>query len=178
MIRRPRRVVPATLVALLLLAATVLIVVSCVQLLLGQPPLLPFDALAAQGSASRWNGPAVLVGGGVLVLLGVTLLACAWAPGTPNVLPLGGRDARVAAGVTRRSLRQDLNSAAEGVDGISGATTTVTPSRIRSTVRTGLLDTSGLAEQVRTAVGERLTAIALQRSPKIAVRVGRTRSSR
>ena len=163
---------------MIVLAAMVLLTVSCVQLLQGRPPLLPFDAVAAQASALSLDAVPVLIGGGVLVVLGLVLLLCAWLPGTPDVFPLTDRPGRVIAGVTRRTLRTDLNAAAAGIDGISGATTTVTPGRVRATARTELHDTTGLADQVRAAVGERLAAVGLQRPPRIAVRIARTRSTR
>lgn len=40
MIRRHRRVLPASIVAVLLLAAMVLLIIACVQTLLGQPLLV------------------------------------------------------------------------------------------------------------------------------------------
>lgn len=189
MIRRPRRVVPASLVALLVLAVMVLLVWSCAQVLLGQQPVLPFAELAEQGSTLTWNALPVLVAGGVLAALGLVLLACAWLPGAPNVLPLAdlatptGNDARndaaghTRAGATRRGVRQAVALAAGRVDGVSGATAQVTPRRVRTTVRTSLNDTSALTGQVLIAVGEQLSTIALQRAPKVSVRVNRTRST-
>lgn len=177
MIRRRRRVLPATLVALVLLAAMVLVVVSCVQLIVGQVPVLPLDALAATGSGVAWNAPGVFAAAGVLVVLGVILCACAWLPGTPTVLPLDGRGGGMSAGVTRASLSRDLDAAAEGVDGIAQATSTLSPTRARITVRTGLTETGDLAEQVRTVVGDRLTAVALARPPRITINVEKARST-
>lgn len=181
MIRRPRRVVPASIVALLVLAAMVLLVWSCVQILLGQQPVLPFAELAEQGSGLTWNALPVLIAGGVLAALGLVLLACAWLPGAPNVLPLAEVDGDAAGhtrtGATRRGVRQAVSTAAGRVDGVSGATAQVTPGRVRTTVNTSLNDTSALAGQVRTAVDEQLTTIALRRAPKLSVRVNRTRST-
>lgn len=177
MIRRHRRVVPATIVAVVLLAAMVAIIASCVQVLLGQPPLIGFADLAAQGAALRWVDVVVLIAGAILAVLGVILLACAWSPGKPTVLPLASADPQHTAGATRHSLRRTMINAAEGVDGVRHATAVVTPRRIRTTVTTSLRDDSGLSDRVRTAVGERLTAIALDRPPRIDVRVNHARSS-
>lgn len=177
MIRRHRRVVPATIVAVILLAAMVLIIASCVQILLGQPPLVAFTDLATQAAMLHWADAVVLIGGGVVAVLGVILLACAWSPGSPTVLPLATADQQHTAGATRHSLRRTMISTAEGVDGVSHAIATVTPRRIRTTVTTSLRDDSGLSERVRTAVGERLTAIALDRAPRIDVRINHSRRS-
>jgi len=177
MIRRPRRVFPATMVAVVLLAAMVLIVISCVQILLGQPPLIGFATLAAQGASLHWADVAVLVAGGVLAALGVVLLVCAWSPGKPSVLPLASSGGRSSAGATRHSLRRAVIDAAGRVDGVSHATATITASRVRATVSTPLRDRGDLAERVETAVGEQLTTIALDRPPTVNVRVNTARST-
>lgn len=185
MIRRPRRVVPASLVALLVLAAMVLLTWSCVQVLLGRPPVLPFAELAEQGSEVTWNALPVLVAGAVLAVLGLVVLACAWLPGAPNVLPLAdldtaagsGATGRIRTGATRRGVRHAVTAAAGRVDGVSGASARIGSRRVRTTVTTSLNDTTALTGQVRTAVDEQLATIALDRAPRVSVRIHRTRSS-
>jgi Family of unknown function (DUF6286) len=180
-IRRPRRVVPASIVALVVLAVMVLLVWSCVQVLLGRQPVLPFAELGEQGAGLTWNAVPVLVTGGALAALGLVLLVCAWLPGTPNVLPLAAVDGdtgRTRTGATRRGIRQAVAMAAGRVDGVSTATAQVTPGRIRTTVRTSLNDAGALPGQVRAAVDGQLSTIALRRAPKVSVRVNRTRSTR
>lgn len=178
MIRRPRRSLPATLVAFVLFAAMVLLVTACVQVLVGSPPALPFAELAAEAHTVRWDNVFVLVAGAVLVVLGVVLLACAWVPGVPEVLPLTGARGATAAGVTRRSLRRNLIAAARRVDGVSGASVTVAGGRVRARVATPLRDASDLPSRVRSALDQRLEAIGLSRTPRVSVRVRRDRSAR
>ncbi len=177
MIRRPRRVIPASIVALLVLAAMVVLIWSLVQILLGQQPIVSFGFLAEQGAGLAWNALPVLIGGGVLALLGVILLACAWKPGAPNVLALAEVGTHTQAGATRRSVRHAVTTAANQVEGVTHATVELTRNRVRATVSTPLHDTADLSEQVTTAVGDRLTTIALARPPRISVRVNRTRST-
>lgn len=177
MIRRPRRVIPAAVVAALVLALAVLVVWSCVQVLLGQAPVLPFGSLADRGAGLDWSDPVVLVAGGVLAALGIVLLLCAWLPGKPNVLSLAEVGDRTQAGATRRSVRTAVVHAARQVDGVSAASAQVTPGRVRATVTTPLRDTADLSEHVRAAVGDQLTTIALDRPPTIHVRVNRSRST-
>jgi len=93
------------------------------------------------------------------------------------VLPMASSGGCSSAGATRHSLRRVVIDAASRVDGVSHAAATVTASRVKATVSTPLHDSSGLADQVRTAVGEQLTAIALDRPPRINVRVNTTRST-
>jgi hypothetical protein len=94
------------------------------------------------------------------------------------VLPLADDGHAVAAGATRQSVARHLARTAREVDGIDAAATSLTARAVRTTVRTPLRDTSGLAEQVRTAIGEQLDRVALRRTPAVTVRVKRTRSSR
>jgi hypothetical protein len=177
MIRRPRRVIPASIVALLVLAAMVILVWSCIQVLLGQQPILPFTSLAEQGTRLHWNDLPVLISGGLLAALGLTLLTCAWLPGAPKVLALADLGSQTQAGATRRSVRQAVTTAAGRVDGVSSAAAHITPTRVRATVHTPLRETDALPEKVRAAIGDQLTTIGLQRSPRISVRVNRTRSN-
>ncbi|MFP5071174.1 DUF6286 domain-containing protein [Pseudonocardia nantongensis] len=170
MIRRHRRVLPARIVALLLLAAMVVLVMACVQLLLGQPPLISFGALAAAGAALQWGSSAVLAAGVVAAVLGLVLLACAWTRGAATVLPLATTE-YTSAGATRQSLRRSIATVAHTVDGVHTATATVTPRRVRATVTTPLRDPGDLREQVSAAIEEHLGAIALARTPRTTVRV-------
>lgn len=176
MIRRHRRVLPATIVALVLLATMVLLVASCVQLLLGQPPLIPFATLAATGTSLQWDGGAVLAAGVGVAVVGLVLLACAWTRGAATVVPLAATE-HSTAGTTAHSLRHAVADSARAVDGVHAASATVTPRRVRATVATPLRDATGLREQVETAVGEQLGAIALDRTPRTRVRVTTARSS-
>jgi hypothetical protein len=170
-------VVPAAIVAIVLLAVAVLTVWTCVDVLRGGPPLVPFGALAERVSQLQWNDPVVLTAGGVLALLGLVLLGCALLPGTPNVLSLADMGEQTGAGATRRSVRHAVARAAGGVDGVAGATAKVGTGRVRVSVTTPLRNTGDLLGRVRAAVGERLTTIALRRAPAIKVRIRRRRTT-
>jgi len=177
MMRRPRRRLPAALVALALLAAAVVVTMSCVALLLDKAPLLPFAALADTAGTVRWNQPVVLAIAALTAILGLVLLGAALLPGTPTVLGLDRRDGQPAAGATRRSLNRALTAAARGVDGVDTATVRVKPRTVAATVRTPLHDTAALPEQVQAAITERLDDIALVPPPRIRVRTSNTRGT-
>lgn len=171
MIRRPRRTIPAILVAVVLLAAAVLVTISCVQLLLGQPPLLPFTALAELGAGLSGASPAVLAAAAVAALLGLVLLYAALTPGAPTVLPLDAGSSGIDTGVTRHSLASALTATAAGVDGVDTAQVTVRGRRVTATVHTPLHEATGLRAQVATALDDQLTDLAPTRPPQVRVRV-------
>lgn len=170
MIRRPRRSLLATLVALALFAAVFLIAVSCGQLLLDQAPLLPFAAVAETGAAFTWDEVIVLVAAAVVAVLGLGLMVAALFPGAPTVVALAPRDGQSDAGATRRSLARALAVAARNVDGVDKASVRVRPRTITAAVRTPLRDAADLPEQVRMAITERLDDIALAQHAQVRVR--------
>ena len=119
---RPRRTLPAVVVAILVLAMCVLVALSAIQLLLGQRSLIPVDRLVSAGYRLHWHDAGVIGSGVVVATLGLLLVAAAVLPGAPIVLPLDdhpGAGEQVAAGVTRRSLRQTLLHSAETTDGVT-----------------------------------------------------------
>ncbi len=177
MIRRSRRSLPAALVALVLLAGAVLVALSCIQVLVGQPPLLPFAAIAAAASTVTWNQPAVLIVAGVFTTLGLILLAAALIPGRPTVIGLAQHDGQPDAGATRRSLAQAVAGAAGTVDGVERARARLGSRTITATVLTSLRESQEIREQVQAAITDRLDDIALARRARIRVRVLTARGS-
>ena len=178
MTRLPRRTVPALVVALLLLVASVVVGVSCVQMIAGIPPLLAFDAIGRTAASSTLADPTVLAAGGLLAVAGMVLLLCALLPGTPQVLPLAARKGGAVAGVARHGLARDLAVHARRTDGITTARVTVGARIVRVTAGTPLRDHSGLADKVRSAVDTRLADVELARIPRLRVHVVHDRSAR
>ncbi|KFU76627.1 hypothetical protein SAMN04489729_7845 [Amycolatopsis lurida] len=172
--RRPRRSVPAVLVALVVLAGCVLAAIVAVQTIIGEKPWLSYDAVASALHDTRWSDPLPPIAGGVVALLGLLLLVAAIVPGRPTVLPLeGGTD----SGASRRSYRSTLRTAASTVDGVSAAKLKVKRSKIVSVVTTGRTNTAGLADAVRAAIEHRLSQIGPATVPAVRVRVKATRSA-
>jgi len=172
--RRPRRSVPAVLVALVVLAGCVLAAAVAVQTIIGEKPWISYDAVASALHDIRWNDPLPAIAGGVVALLGLLLLVSAIVPGRPTVLPLeGGTD----AGASRRSYRSTLRTAASTVDGVSAAKLKVKRRAIVSVVSTGRTNTAGLADAVRAAIEHRLAQIGPAAVPAVRVRVKATRSA-
>jgi hypothetical protein len=176
---RPRRTIPAVVVATLLLAACVLVALSAIQVLLGQPPFVPVARLVVAGHELRWHDIVVIVAGAVAAMLGVVLLAGAVFPGAPVVLALEDHPDTgegVAAGVTRRSLRRTLVHSAETTDGVASARLRLRRRSVRMTVRSHRLDLTDVDSRVQETVDHRLDSIELADRPALHVRMTRARS--
>lgn len=171
MTQRTRRTVPATVVALILLALCVLVAVSCVQALTGQTPWLPFDGLAHLGTRLTADSPLVVIAAIVVGVLGLVLLVAAAAPGGVTVLPLDPGPSGLASGVTRRSLVRALQVSATGVDGVDKAHIHLGARRVRAKITTPLHEPGALREQVTDALRDRLADISPVHTPAIRVRI-------
>lgn len=176
MTRRPRRLYPAALTALVVLAVCVLTAVSLIQQLAGHPPLVSFADLGRHLRAIRLNGSAATYAGIAAAVLGLVLLGCALVPGQPRTLPLAaaaGGDAGAAplAGVSRPGLRTALAAALLDVDGVDSARVSVRQRRVKARVRTGLTATAEVRDAVRDAAQRRLDQAGLARRPDVRVTV-------
>lgn len=171
MTQRTRRSLPASLVALTVLALCVLIAISCVQSLTGHPPWLPFDALSHLGTELTVSSPPVVIAAAVTGLLGLILLGLAVAPGAVTVLPLDPGPSGLPSGVTRRSLVRALQVSATAVDGVDRAEVHLGARRIRVRITTPLHEPGPLRKQVTGALLDRLADISPTRTPAIRVRI-------
>ncbi|SDH50294.1 hypothetical protein SAMN05216553_12519 [Lentzea fradiae] len=165
MIRRPRRVLPALLTALVLLAVSVVVAVSAIQLALGETPWLSYDAVAGRLHGLTWSAREVAVAGGVAVAIGVLLFLAAVVPGRARTAALDDRTA-----VSVRGLRNAVRLAAQ-VDGVESAVVKANRRRVKTVVRTRRAVVGGLGDTVRAAVEDRVGQFALARPPQVVVRV-------
>ncbi|MET9232684.1 DUF6286 domain-containing protein [Lentzea sp. NPDC003310] len=171
MTRRSRRALPATLTALVLLVASVLVAVSAIQLALGETPLLSYDSLAGRLHGTTWSAAEVAATSGVVAAIGLVLFLVAVVPGRARTAPLDEHTA-----VSVRGLRNALRTAAV-VDGVESAAVKVRRRRVRAVVRTRRAVVDGLADTVRTALESRVGEFALARPPQVVVRVKALRST-
>jgi hypothetical protein len=180
MIRRPRRNTPAAVVALVLLAVCVLTVISVVQALLGQDPLIGLSGLLGATSGQTWNGAVTVAVAIVVAVVGLVLLLAAIRPGTPTVLPLvdhiGGQPA-TDAGVRRHSLATDLSAAAGSVPGISEVRVSAHRRTVTARVTVAAADPAAVPEQVRERLEGRLGEIGPSPCPRVRVRTRRDKNS-
>lgn len=182
MIRRPRRSIPASIVAVVLLAACVLVVIAVVQSLLGQTPLVSLPQVLSLTAGQQWSSVPVIVVAVVLAVLGLILLLAAIRPGAPTVLPLARiTDADgapvVDAGVRRHTLNKDLTTTASTVPGVGSAAVKARRATVTATVTTAAADPSAVPGEVRQVLTDRLADIAPARTPKVRVRARRDKNT-
>ncbi|MEU7144813.1 DUF6286 domain-containing protein [Nocardia sp. NPDC046473] len=159
--RRPRRVIPAIMVAVLLLAACVAVAVSLIQRLIGAHEYLSYDTVAADLHGMTWHDMPVLAVGVAAVVFGFVLLALALWPGRAAVLPLDTDDG-MSAGVTRGGLRTALRSTAASVDGVSSARIRLRRKGVKVSARTDRAGADGLPEEICETLTRRVQEIGPQ----------------
>jgi Family of unknown function (DUF6286) len=172
-IRRPRRTLPATIVALVLLAVCVLVVVAVAQALLGQTPFLSLDQLLAVTAGQHWNSAATVAAAVVLAVIGLVLLAAAIRPGRPTVLPLAPQEVEgrpgADAGVRRATLAKDLTTTVEAVAGVTRAEVTARRRRVTASVEVAAAEPAAVPDQVRERLEARLSEIGPAPRPRVRV---------
>ncbi|PZG21609.1 DUF6286 domain-containing protein [Nonomuraea aridisoli] len=132
---RPRRRIPAVVVAILLTLLGLLLAVETLSALFGSPlRLVPYDRMLGWASSTLWTNPWFLLGSALVTLLGLALLAAALVPGKPKMVPVRSGHRDLIIGLRPRSVARALARAAEQVPGVRsaraklrGGTFTVTP---------------------------------------------------
>ncbi|WP_439657609.1 DUF6286 domain-containing Asp23/Gls24 family envelope stress response protein [Lentzea sp. HUAS TT2] len=172
--RRPRRSTPATLTAVVLLAACAFVAVIAIQMILEQTPWVSYQSVADAVHNTHWNDLVPAIAGGGAALLGFILLLTAILPGKRTVLPLEGE---LDSGASRCSYRSTLRAAASAVDGVSGAKLKLKGRKAVVKVSTDRTNTDGIADAVRDAISHRLDQITPVIRPDVKVKVHAARSA-
>jgi hypothetical protein len=177
-IRRPRRMLPAIVIALVVFAACAAVVVSLVQRLVGAHEFVSYDSVADELHGLTWTDAAVLIAGVVAVVLGAVLLVLAVLPGRAVVLPLTTEDG-VRAGLTRAGLHSTLRRSAGTVDGVTSARIRLRRKAVKISARTDRGQSDGLAEQVCDTVTRRIQELGPEpvRRVRTAVRRSKKKSA-
>jgi hypothetical protein len=156
--------------ALVLLAGSVLLALEVALALAGQPHLLvDGSAWSERGRTLAWSEPSNLALATLLVFIGLALLALAWWPRRDEVVPAslpaphvdgdagtgaGPVKAPVAATIRRRELESTLAGAARTVDSITDASVRIRRGKVRVEATTARRDEGDLRERVRSAVDD------------------------
>ncbi|WP_174361637.1 DUF6286 domain-containing protein [Nocardia paucivorans] len=160
MSRRPRRVVPAVLVASTLLGMCVAVGVSLVQRLIGVREYMSYDRVAYELHGRTWDEPQVLAVGSAVAVIGALLLVTALLPGRARVLPLtDSRPDGIEAGIGRRDLRALLRHSAMEVEGVVSARVRIRRDLALAIVRTDRRSHDDMAAAVCSVLGERVREV-------------------
>jgi hypothetical protein len=170
--RHPRRVIPATLVALVVLAASVIAVISVIQNLAHQPQLVSLDLLNRHLGGLHLDGMVMTTAGILAAVFGLILLAYAVLPGPAQTLalapvedePAGSELATVGLGQaelgrpdrggTDVAVATRAGQAGGGRLDASEAVAGVSRTGLRAALAETVTDTDGV-EAVRVRVGRR-----------------------
>lgn len=167
---RPRRRVPAVIVALLLAVVAVLAIIEIVSYLLNSPlGVFPATQLARLGRETLWNDALTLVVAAVTALVGLLLLWLAFWPGRVRAAALAPEHPGVAVAITPDDLRRLAGEAAASVSGVDRVSVHVRRGQINVRADSPLHDPAGVDEEIRQAVGERVDQLQLQQPPRVRV---------
>jgi hypothetical protein len=121
-----------------------------------RPSPLDAAAISARLNQTPWSDVAVVITGAVLVLVGLWLLVLATVPPRGQLVELRESHPDVATGIRAGDLRRSLSGAAERVDGISAARTSINRGVAAVTVTSPLGNPAGLVEKVTVELVEQL----------------------
>ncbi|NUR70365.1 MAG: alkaline shock response membrane anchor protein AmaP [Hamadaea sp.] len=166
----------AVIVALALIALSVVVIVEVIAAAVGaRPVLIDWPDALAWARRTRWDDSALKVTGLLLALGGLGLLVFEFWPSRVRRLPVSSTDPNLDVAVTRRGLAQDMTAATEEVDGVTPTRVKVGRNRIRvlATARDAAPDAAGLTEEVAASAGTHLDRLRLARRPRLSVNVAR-----
>ena len=171
---RPRRVIPAAIVATILAVLSILVAAEMISRLFDQPlNLLPVDDLARLGRETQWNDALAFTVAGFAVAIGVLLLLLALWPGRARAVAVASRRDQVVMAVTTSGLAHLAEQAAETVEGVARARASARPGQIRVHADSSLRDTGGLRDQVHRAVTDVVGQVEPVRQQQVRVTVRR-----
>ncbi len=170
-VRIVRRVISAV-VALVLLALSIVTLVEVTLAALGRPPWLVDGGAARDELASRpWDDTVVILTSAGLMVLGVALLAVALAPGRKRSVALDSGTEGASLSVRRRSLERYLSGVAAALPGVQSARTSVRRGGLKVRADTTPMDAQQVRERVQQAISDRVRTLRLQPAPPVSVSV-------
>lgn len=169
---RPRRTIPAVVVATLLAVLAAMVAAEVVSHLVGRPlGLLPTAQLARLGRETSWGDPLTLTLATAASVVGLVLLLIAFVPGRAKAVAVAAGRPDVLMGVTPRAVASVAEDAAGTVDGVSRARARVRGDRVRVRADSPLRENGHLPDQVRQVVSDRVGQLGLLRRPRVRVTV-------
>ena len=173
--RRPARVLPALVLAALLILGGTLGVWALGSLLLdGAWPAPLADTIGAVGS-QRLDTTPVHVAAALLALLGLVLLLSAVLPGDPGHLTMRTEEASGETAIARRDAARVVRLRVEQVDAVRRARVSMRRHTLHVVVQSPVEDTETVLRRSRAAVDEALGTLRLASDPRVRLRVVRLR---
>jgi hypothetical protein len=169
---RPRRTIPAVIVALLLAAASILAAIEVISYLIDRPAgVLPAADLARWTRETQWDDALVITLAIIACLLGLLLLLLAFWPGRARGVALATERPDVVMAMSESDLARLANRAAEAVDGVDRASTQVGRGRVAVRADSPLYEPGDLTDRLHGAVSDQLDALAPLRPKTVRVNV-------
>ena len=173
--RRPSRTVPATVVAVVLLALGVLTAVAAIsRLVTGTWDALvtrPADAVASQ----TWGSSTVLGAAVVAVVIGLVLLVAGLKPGTFRSASLRGPSGpgieQTDYVISNAAVARLAASRADLVDGVDKVSASADGRRVQLRISTSSEQTTQIRDRVVQGVTEALSATGLDPAPRVSATV-------
>lgn len=174
--RRPSRTVPATIVAVVLLALGGLTAIAAISRLVQGSWPTQVTGAASTVAALTWGSAAVITAGALLALIGLVLLIAGIKLGDFKTAPLAARGASDAVGdtdfvISTRSLARLVAARADQVDGVDKVSASASGRRVHLKVTTTSEQTAEIRQQVNDGVTKRLSATGVQPVPRVSTTV-------
>lgn len=175
LLRRPSRVVPATIVAALLLAVGLLAAVAAVTQLVNDAWPDPVNDAAAELTDLSWGSAVVVVSAVVLAVIGLLVLVAGLSPGrlrTARLHASEGDSIEVCDYViSTRGLARLAAARADTIDGVDRVSVSATGRRVRLRVTTASEQTGQIRDRVQQSVTAALTGAGLSPVPRVSTTV-------
>jgi hypothetical protein len=169
----------AFILAAALAVASVFVIIEVIAFAAGHGPVvLPWTTWYRWAGRTRWDQLVIQLWSGILIVIGLAILALELKPPRVTRLPMQSLDDATDAALTRRGLVGALRAAATGVDGISAAAVTVRRHRASVTAiaaARGLPAADALRQPVTQALQDQLDRLDLRHPPDLTVRVNTRR---
>lgn len=165
----------AFILALALLAASVIVIVEVISYAINRESLI-VDWMSWQRWAERthFNSTQIKVVSIILIVVGLVLLLAELRPRRVTRVSLQSDDTATDAAITTKGIAVVAKAATVDVDGVSDAAASASPRRVTVTATSAERDKAAaqaLTAPVTTAVQTRLDSLRMQRRPRLSVRV-------
>jgi len=184
--KRPSRIGPAVVVALILLLLAVGLGWAGIAAFASFGTVAaglieaPESGIAEAAGNLHWNSAPVIVVGVILALLGLIALILGVSPGARRILGVRADGAEhigdFEVALPTSALSQIAAAAADGIDGVSGVKASSNAKSTIVTFSTPVRDFEPIRAEVEAAVKDRFASISFDRTPTVKVQARRSQS--